>query len=196
MTTIIDEKEQQEFQPTDPEKFMRGSEEAANQAVENAQEVLALLPEGERQREETRLREEAINECKTARINGRANDLYSYDPGLKIYVNKTGLQEMIEKCRANNFPIAENDVKQIDQDTWEISLPRGSFTLSIQGIQFYKNFENIEGKTVSRLIRDPRKYTEPFGLPSNRIKRIECDSGRLWQNPNYNWNLSHKATGR
>jgi len=196
MTTTIDNQEQQEFQPTDPENFMRETEKAANQAVENAQEVLALLPESERQREETRLREEAIRNYKTARINGHENDMWSYDPGIKVYLNKAGLEEITKKCQANGFPIAKSDIKQIDQDTWEISLPRGSFSLTGMGIQFHKDFTDNGQATRPRLIENPRKYLQAFGLPANRIKRIECDSGRLWQNPQYSWDLSRKATGR
>lgn len=184
--------ETNEFQPTDPERFMDEKEmqRVADEAIQRAKDLLIMLPTDKRKQEETEVRAKAIKDYEKDRINGRANDTYNYcKPGIRIYITTIGLQEMESMCRAYGIALQRHELKPVDDFTWEITLERGGYCVTPSGIEFYKDHEITARRDI--------KHTQSFGLPRNRmsiIKRIEgLSSTVLWQNQKHNWDLSPKT---
>ena len=112
-------------------------------------------------------RQRAMDFFKKTRENGQANDPNCYEPGVGIYFVKSEKDPLV---------LTEGSV-EIMQDVRLKDLPNGTY-------------ETTSG--IIRLYPEPGHVRDSIKLPQDMIIRIEGRRAKLWQNPNFNWNLKRK----
>lgn len=121
------------------------------------------------------------------RVDGYENDDYSQQPGLTAYLTPQGRDEAIKMCEHQGYSIAGAQIEEITPNLIALRFPNGIYNTSGGGANFFLEASGGWGECTNT----PDK---PFFLDYNDVVRIEGDSNELWQNIDYNWDGTPKAT--
>ncbi|KKR49647.1 MAG: hypothetical protein UT84_C0022G0010 [Candidatus Curtissbacteria bacterium GW2011_GWA1_40_16] len=130
----------------------------------------------------------AVQEYGAKRLEGRANDNYSKAPGVTIYMTneaKVAISALFD--REPGYSIPPEQWRSLPNNIWEVSFPRGIYSMGGGGCQFYQEADD----DFDRGRRD--RVRRPFTAGYDDIVRVEGKSGELWQNANYNWDGTPKT---
>jgi len=128
----------------------------------------------------------ALEEYGKRRLEGQANDNYSQQPGLTVYLTHQGSERVVEMCKREGYPITETQIEEVIPDLVALKLPRGVYGMGMGGAQFYQE--------ASADWERSNRADKPFALGYDDVVRIEGNANELWQNVNYNWDGTPKKT--
>lgn len=112
---------------------------------------------------------------------GLANDGYSKEPGMSIFLTEEGRERLEKIGRRKHFDVNSKDFEGMKKGTAFVDFPNGVFAMPDEGALFSATTTK-EGHT--------RKQ---FYLPYKSIIRVEGKTGELWQNKAFNWDGSKKV---
>ncbi len=121
----------------------------------------------------------ALEQHARKRYEGRANDNYSYHPGLMLYVTPTTKDLLFTVFKKAEYPVTEDQVIPVTSTMQAIRFPRAIYGMGLGGCQIY--LEAAEDWEKSNLAE------KPFALGYRDVIRIEGDANELWQNWDYKW---------
>lgn len=173
-----------------PELLVGRSTEVAKGAEQRARELLGRHPSlvaGEvvdliAQREASL----ALQEYGKRRLDGHANDNFSHQPGLTAYLTPQGRKRVVAMCEREGYAVPNTQIEEVTPDLVALRLPRGVYGMGMGGAQFYQE--------ASSDWEQSNRAEKPFALGYDDVVRIEGDANELWQNVNYQWDGTPKAS--
>lgn len=176
--------------PGPGQELLRGrSEEIGRRAQSLAQRLLARHPahidSHTAEIVASRERELAIQKYLERRKAGLANDLYSKEPGITLYLTEEGKEEIVKVGKEKKFDVYFKQYVEMAPGTVLTEFPTGVFAASPPSLFF-------AAETVVAKKRLTEKGKKRFTLQNESVVRVEGKHGELWQNPHYNWDGSKK----
>lgn len=121
----------------------------------------------------------ALQEYGKRRLEGHANDNWSHQPGITVYVTPEAKELMVKVFKREAYPVTEDQIEPVNPNMWAFRFPRGVYSMGMGGCQLYLEAAKDWYKS--------NKAEKPFVLGYDDILRVEGDSNELWQNWNYQW---------
>lgn len=173
-----------------PELLVGKSNEVSQAAGQSARELLArhpnLVAPGVVDLIAQTEAELAAQDYVKRRNEGNANDDYSLKPGLIVYLTPQGCQKVVETCEKAGYAIVPTQFERVNLNLVALQLPRGIYGMGGGGAKFYQETSaNWEKYNMGE---------KPFSLEYDEVVRIEGSADELWQNADYHWDGTPKAT--
>jgi len=131
--------------------------------------------------------ESARQEYIRRRNKGEANDYCSRQPGLILYLTPQGCDKAIEEFKQVGYAIVPTtQIMKINSNLVALQLPKAIYGTGLETAEFHLEAEAD--------YRQTNKAEKPFELETGYIVRIEGSADELWQNKDYQWDGTPKAT--